>query len=165
MLHPRNIQRARRSRSTLAQIVLDGARAAFQSPPCRFTTRQIPVSWHIMGFIIHEFAKVPCLSPEYQHQSNAMTLVRYLVPEGQFISRGTAVALLENWWACFEVVSNAPGKIAKNLFDSVPGITLSVDTPITLFFYEPEDLPKEGSLFDARVVSVKRQKPRSNHAS
>jgi hypothetical protein len=109
--------------------------------------------------LIYDFANVPEPSPEYHHQSNTMALVRYRAAEGQRLSAGAPIVLLENWWAVFEVSITVPAVLAKNFFDGVPGIELPVGTPVALLFFEPDDLTSERPVFDTRVVSQKRERP------
>lgn len=110
-----------------------------------------------MGFIITEFARVPNPEPQYRHQSNRMTVVAYLAKEGARIEPGAPIVRLENFWAVFEVLSDVPARIAKNLYDWAPSITLSTGSELALLVYE-DDLPKDTPLFSTRVVSVKREK-------
>lgn len=75
-----------------------------------------------MGFVITEFATIPALPAQYRHQTNRVSIVRYLVPEGTDIEPGTPLVLIENWWARFELISEVRARVAKNLLDAVPEI-------------------------------------------
>jgi hypothetical protein len=110
-----------------------------------------------MGFIITDFARVPTPEPQLQHQSNRMDIAAYLIKEGSAIQAGTPIVRLENWWAVFELITNVPAKLEKNLYDWAPGISLSVGSEIALLSYS-EGLPQGACLFSTRVVSIKRMK-------
>ena len=53
---------------------------------------------------------------------------------------GTPLAVLENWWARFELICEVKAIAAKNLLDRVPGISLSEGSPITLLLIDPDDV-------------------------
>ncbi len=110
-----------------------------------------------MGFLITEFLRVPKPEQAYQHQLDSMTVLEYLADEGTRVEAGSPIVRLENYWAVFEVSSTVPARIAKNLYDWTPSITLSTGREISLLVFD-DDLPKNASLFSTRVVSIKREK-------
>jgi hypothetical protein len=118
-----------------------------------------------MGFLISEFATVPEPPQEYRHQQGAMTIVGYPVEEGANIAAGTPIAILENWWARFELICLAPGRVVKNLYDSTLGIAVPSGTPISFLFFEPDDLPKQKPLFELRHHSDLRPRPSRKRAA
>lgn len=111
-----------------------------------------------MGVVITEIARVPEPEPALRHQSNRMSLVRYLVKEGGHVEAGEPFVLLENYWARFELVAEVPALVAKNLFDWVPGISLEIGSELALLAFDETMLSKGKPLISVRVATVLRNK-------
>jgi hypothetical protein len=116
-----------------------------------------------MGIVLTEIAKIPVVPAKYRHQSGVVKLVKYLVAEGTSVEPGTPLALLENWWARFELVCEVKAIAAKNLLDGVPGITLSEDSPVTFLLIDPGDFTKGATLCAIRHIEDIRARPSSQH--
>ena len=76
---------------------------------------------------------------------------------------GTPLAVLENWWARFELICEVKAIAAKNLLDRVPGISLSEGSPITFLLINPDDVTEGMTLCTLRHVADVRVKPPSQH--
>ena len=103
------------------------------------------------------FLPVPQIPPEVAHQSNQVELVKYLAKEGSKVERGTPIALVENWWAIFQLMANGQGILKKTFFD--PGTSVSVGDPIAIIGADGEDIPYGQSYAVLEVVKMKREKP------
>ncbi|MEQ8859966.1 MAG: hypothetical protein RIC56_15085 [Pseudomonadales bacterium] len=112
-----------------------------------------------MAALIYEFARIPKPPTQFRHQRDTMAVVHYVAEEGERVEPGEPLVLLENWWARFELVCRAPGTVAKNLFDAVPGIEVPTDTAVVFLFFDPADLPKVGELFELRHLADVRERP------
>jgi pyruvate/2-oxoglutarate dehydrogenase complex dihydrolipoamide acyltransferase (E2) component len=102
------------------------------------------------------FLPVPQIPPEVAHQSNQVELLKYLTKEGSKVERGTPIALVENWWAVFQVRANGQGIVKKTFFD--PGTSIVVGDPIAIIGADGEDIPYGQSYAVLEVVNVKREK-------
>ena len=107
------------------------------------------------------FAKVPELPYEAQHQSGAISVVEYLVAEGDAIFAGTPILRAENWWAVMELDAVAPGILKKVFFDR--GTYVSIGDPFAIIVCDPENGPRTAETARLRVVSITRAKP-AQHA-
>jgi len=103
------------------------------------------------------FFPVPQIPPNVAHESNQLELVEYLAKEGSAVDMGTPIALVENWWAVFQLKANGRGILKKTFFD--PGTTISVGDPIAVIGAEGENIPYGQSRSLLEVVRMKREKP------
>jgi pyruvate dehydrogenase E2 component (dihydrolipoamide acetyltransferase) len=102
---------------------------------------------------IYYFLPIPTLPREVTHQSGLVTLVRYLVAEGEAIRPGMDVAVVENWWATMRIEATTVGMVSKLFFE--PGTSIKVGDPIAIVIVDGEDLPA-GPRAAVRVVEMKR---------
>ena len=102
---------------------------------------------------LYYFLPVPDLPREAAHQSHLVRLVRYLVAEGETITPGTGIAVVENWWATMRIEATTPGMVSKTFFE--PGTSIEVGDPIAIVIVDGEELPA-GSRAAVRVVEMKR---------
>jgi len=103
------------------------------------------------------FFPVPQIPPEVAHQSNQVELVKYQAKEGSKIEKGTPIALVENWWAVFQLRANSPGVLKKTFFD--PGTSIKVGDPIAIIGADGENLPYGQNYAVLEIVKTKREKP------
>ena|SRR5579864_3983833 len=103
------------------------------------------------------FLPVPQIPLDFAHQSNQVELVKYLAKEGGRVQRGTPIALVENWWAVFQLNANGQGILKKTFFD--PGTSISVGDPIAIIGADGENIPYGQSYAVLEVVKMKREKP------
>jgi pyruvate dehydrogenase E2 component (dihydrolipoamide acetyltransferase) len=109
------------------------------------------------------FFPVPQIPADVAHQSNQVELVKYLAKEGSKVKTGTPIAVVENWWAVFELRANSRGILKKTFFD--PGTSISVGDPIAVIGADGEDIPYGQSYAVLEVIQMKRQKPPRKGAS
>ncbi|HXZ26947.1 MAG TPA: biotin/lipoyl-containing protein [Terriglobales bacterium] len=102
------------------------------------------------------FVRVPELDPTVQHQSGTVDVVRYLLNEGDQVSPGTPLALVENYWALLRIAATGPGYVSKTFFR--PGMTVKVGDPIAIVNADGEDLPYDKPSATIEVVERKRAK-------
>jgi pyruvate/2-oxoglutarate dehydrogenase complex dihydrolipoamide acyltransferase (E2) component len=103
------------------------------------------------------FLPVPQIPPDVAHQSNQVELIKYLAKEGSKVEVGTPIALVENWWAVFQLKANGVGTLKKTFFD--PGTTISVGDPIAIIGADGESIPYGQSYATLEVLKTKREKP------
>jgi pyruvate/2-oxoglutarate dehydrogenase complex dihydrolipoamide acyltransferase (E2) component len=103
------------------------------------------------------FFPVPQIPPEVAHQSNQVELVKYQAKEGSKIEKGTPIALVENWWAVFQLRANGPGVLKRTFFD--PGTSIRVGDPIAIIGADGENLPYGQNYAVLEIVKTKREKP------
>jgi pyruvate/2-oxoglutarate dehydrogenase complex dihydrolipoamide acyltransferase (E2) component len=99
------------------------------------------------------FLPVPKLPRNVAHQSGLVTLVRYLVAEGETIHPGSGIAVVENWWATIRIEATTPGVVSKLFFE--PGTAIKVEDPMAIVIVDGEDLPR-GPRATVRVMEMKR---------
>jgi len=104
------------------------------------------------------FFPVPQIPPEVAHQSNQVELVKYLAKEGSKVGPDTPIALVENWWAVFQLRANGQGILKKSFF--APGTIISVGDPIAIIGADGENIPYGQSRAVLEIVRMKREKPR-----
>ena len=104
------------------------------------------------------YVRIPRLDPEVSHQSNEVEIVEYLAHEGDTVSPGTPLALVENYWAVFQVEAMTPGYLSKTFFS--PGTQVHIGDPIAIVLVEGEDLRENLPLSAIKVVRMKREKGR-----
>jgi pyruvate/2-oxoglutarate dehydrogenase complex dihydrolipoamide acyltransferase (E2) component len=103
------------------------------------------------------FFPVPPIPPEVAHQSNQVELIKYLAKEGSKVDKGMPIAMVENWWAVFQLRANGPGILKKTFFD--PGTSIAVGDPIAIIGADGEAIPYGQSYAVLEVVKMKREKP------
>jgi len=102
---------------------------------------------------VYYFLTIPKLPREVAHQSHLVTLVRYLVADGETIRPGTEIAVVENWWATMRIEATTGGLVSKTFFE--PGTAIKVGDPIAIVLVDGEALPS-GPRAAVRVVEMKR---------
>jgi hypothetical protein len=115
-----------------------------------------------MAFIRH-FIRVPPLPHEIRDQFNAAEVVEYLTPEKGSLKEEQPIVRMKTWWAVFDVVSTAKGRIEKNLYDNpaIRGCRIAVGEPLSLVFTDPDEIIGREEPFCAlRVVQTLREKPK-----
>lgn len=103
------------------------------------------------------FFPVPPIPAEVAHQSNQVELIKYLAKERSNVKKGTPIALVENWWAVFQLSANGQGVLKKTFFD--PGTSIKVGDPIAIIGADGESIPYGQSYVVLEIVKTKRQKP------
>lgn len=103
------------------------------------------------------FFPVPELPPEVAHQSNTVDVQKYLLKEGQPISRGTPIALVENYWAIMQLNANGNGILEKIFFDN--GSSVKCGDPIATIICDGDDLIYKKPVATLEIVTIKRNKP------
>lgn len=104
------------------------------------------------------YVRVPRLDPDVSHQSNEVEIVEYLAHDGDTISAGMPLALVENYWAVFQIEAMTPGYLSKTFFS--PGTHVDIGAPIAIVLVEGEDVRENQPLSAISVVRVKREKGR-----
>ena len=102
---------------------------------------------------VYYFLPIPDLPREVAHQSHQVTLIGYLVSEGDTIQPGTEIAVVENWWATMRIEATTPGLVSKTFFE--PGTSIKVGDPIAIVVVDGEALPA-GPRAAVRVVEMRR---------
>lgn len=105
---------------------------------------------------MYYFIKIPSLPREFSHQDGAVDLLEYKVSEGDTISSGQCIAIVENWWARFSIKAIGKGKIRKIFFD--PYTTISIGHPIAIIDTDPTCLPVGGVSCHLEVIKQIRSK-------
>jgi len=99
------------------------------------------------------FFSVPKLEAEISEQSGIVQLKSYLVREGDKVSIGTPVALIENHWAVLKLKANGDGIVRRTIFD--PGTHVKVGDPIAVINTEGENIPYGKDYVLAEVAELK----------
>jgi pyruvate/2-oxoglutarate dehydrogenase complex dihydrolipoamide acyltransferase (E2) component len=102
------------------------------------------------------FFPVPQIPSEVAHQSNQVELIKYRAKEGSKVVKGMPIALVENWWAVFQLSANGPGIPKKTFFD--PGTSITVGDPIAIIGADAEAVPYAQSYAVLEIVKMKRER-------
>jgi len=107
------------------------------------------------------FINVPELPYAVADQTRAVILKRYLVYEGEKVTAGTAIAVVETSWAVLQLETIYPCRIGKRLFDGnyLQGISLDVGQPLALAFCNPVHSPKNRVTTRVTILEIKKEKP------
>jgi pyruvate dehydrogenase E2 component (dihydrolipoamide acetyltransferase) len=105
------------------------------------------------------FVTVPKLPAEVSHQSNIVEVQKYLLKEGDPVDLGTAVALVENYWARMRLKANSKGILQKTFFR--PGTHVKIGDPIAIIGADGENLPYDRESSTVEIAEIKREKPHS----
>lgn len=103
------------------------------------------------------FFEVPKLESEVSEQGGVVQLKRYLVREGDAVTAGTPVALVENHWAVLKLKANGDGIVRRTIFE--PGTHVKVGDPIAVIGADGENIPYEKDYVLAEVAEIKNVKP------
>lgn len=104
------------------------------------------------------FVPVPELDRSVSDQSHAVTLVRYLTDEGQWVEPGTPIATVETWWAVLNIEATTKGMLKRTIL--WPDAIVRVGEPIAIIVGDGEDMPYDRPRSVATVVRIKREKPK-----
>src|SRR4051812_26664926 len=102
------------------------------------------------------FFTIPQLPQEVSHQSNTVEIQKYLVSEGDKLDAGTALAVIENYWAVMSLKTNGSGIVAKTFFPS--GTTVKIGDPIAIINADGESIPYGKADSVLEIVKTKREK-------
>src|SRR2546423_86597 len=80
----------------------------------------------------------PKLPPEVSDRSNLVELREYLLKEGDPVSLGTPVAMVENRWAQIRLKANGEGILRKTIFN---GTQVRINDPIAVIDADGENIP------------------------
>jgi len=103
------------------------------------------------------FFTVPRLPSEIADRSNVVRLREYLLSEGDPVSPGTPVAVIENRWATMRLNANGDGILRKTIFH--PGTLVRINDPIAVIGSDGEKIPYDKEYSVLEIVEIKREKP------
>lgn len=117
-----------------------------------------------MNMFIWYFLTVPDLPWEVVDQTRAVSIVRYLVPEGTSVEPGDAIAEVSTWWAELKITAKYRCWVEKTLFDNpaIQEVKIDIGQPIAMAFCDPVDSPGNDSTTQVEVVRFIRQKPKKS---
>jgi pyruvate dehydrogenase E2 component (dihydrolipoamide acetyltransferase) len=103
------------------------------------------------------FFTVPKLPPEVSDRSNLVELREYLLKEGDPVSLGTPVAMVENRWAQIRLKANGDGILRKTIFN--PGTQVRINDPIAVIGADGDNIPYQKDYSTPEIAKVKSKKP------
>ena len=92
---------------------------------------------------MYYFVRVPELPQAVAHQDNSVSVIEYLVTEGDAVSSGAPLICVENWWAEMEIDATTPGVVRKIFFDGTRAL-VKIGDPFAIIVCDGEDAPAEG---------------------
>ena len=85
-------------------------------------------------------------------------IVEYVSEEGQRVSEGETIAIIENWWARMALTAVGPGYMSKTFFS--PHTYVNEGDPFAIIVCDPEDGPGTEETCQLSVISEIRKKPK-----
>ena len=88
---------------------------------------------------------------------------KYLASEGSSVDVGTAIAVVENYWAVMTLKANGKGILKKTFFER--GTSVKIGDPLAIIGADGEDIPYGKEFASLEIMERKRQKPSGMHDS
>jgi pyruvate/2-oxoglutarate dehydrogenase complex dihydrolipoamide acyltransferase (E2) component len=102
------------------------------------------------------FFEIPKFAPEVSERSGIVQLKSYLVGEGDSVTAGTPIALVENHWAVLKLKANGTGVLRKAIFE--PGTYVKVGDPIAVIGADGDNIPYGKDYVVVEVIEMKKTK-------
>ncbi|PCJ02352.1 MAG: hypothetical protein COB14_02310 [Alphaproteobacteria bacterium] len=97
------------------------------------------------------FIKLPTIPNEFKDQTNGATLKKYCTKTGDRISKNSAIAYFETWWAVIELKTTEDIYIDRLFFaEPFSEISLQENDPIGTFSAEGDNIHKAKTYWDLK---------------